>query len=72
MLRFIQYIKNKFIKRYKKCYVIHSNSYGEFYVCRVLNMYDNRNKAINDLSLLVTNNVNEKYLLSEFNKRKRL
>ncbi|WP_058486096.1 hypothetical protein [Defluviitalea phaphyphila] len=72
MLKFIQYIKNKLTKGYKRCYIIHSNTSGKFYICRVLNIYDSEEEAIDNLTNLLNHNINEECLLSNFSKRQEL
>lgn len=72
MAKIIKYIKNKFFKNHKKCYIIHSNEIGEFHVCKVLNIYDSKNKAVEDLSRLLSKSISEIDILENFNERKEL
>jgi hypothetical protein len=56
-------------KGLKKCYIIHSTSTGEYTICRVLNEYDNKEEAKNDLIDLLTHKISEKDMLKEFTKK---
>lgn len=56
-------IKNKGLK---KAYLIHESSTGVYSICRILNEFDSKNEAINDLAKLLSNKKTEKNLLRQY------
>lgn len=53
-------------KGFKKGYLIHVNSVGVYSVCRILNEYDNKDDATNDLVKVLCKNTTEKDLLRQY------
>ncbi len=56
-------------KEYKKGYVIHETDAG-FKLCRILNEYDTKQEAMDDLLDLLSHKITQEDLLEEFNKKK--
>lgn len=56
-------------KGLKKGYLIHETSTGIYSICRILNEYDNKSDAINDMAKLLGHEINEKDLLKEYSKK---
>jgi hypothetical protein len=62
-------IRNPFKrKEYKKGYVIHETDIG-FKLCRILNEYDSKQAAMDDLMKLLSHEVTQDDLLEEFSKK---
>lgn len=53
----------------KKAYLINKTSTGVYSICRILNEYHSEENAIEDISKLLSGNINEKDLLKEFSKK---
>ena len=56
-------------KGLKKCYIIHSTTTGKYMNSKVLNEYDNKKEANDDMVKLLTHKISEKGLLKEFSKK---
>jgi predicted Mrr-cat superfamily restriction endonuclease len=56
-------------KGLKKCYIMHSTTTGEYMICKVLNDYDNKKEADDDMVKLLAREISEKDLLKEFSKK---
>lgn len=66
MTRVANYFKRLFETNRKKCYIVHSDSVGNFYVCKVLNRYASELEAIDGIVDLLEHRARENDLLREF------
>ena len=53
-----------------KGYVIHKTSEDNYSVCRILNEYESRKEAKEDLVKLLANNMTDKQLLKKYSKKR--
>ena len=52
-----------------KGYVIHKSAENNYSVCRILNEYESREEAQDDLYALLAKNITEKDLLKKYSKK---
>lgn len=52
-------------------YIVKELKNGRYVLCKVLNEYDNKKEADEDLINIATSNITEKKLLEEYNNKKR-
>jgi len=71
-MSFISRIKEKADECFKKCYVVHKDDVGNYYICRVLNSYENEDEAISDLCNLLGHKITERDLLKVFTDKEEL
>ena len=51
-------------------YVIHKSAENNYSVCRILNEYESREEAQDDLYALLAKNITEKDLLNKYSKKR--